>query len=160
MSRPTWCSRVSTEVSDPLFRMHMVWFVFLRWLCFGARGSLLLRDVTGKLSLAIGGICPVLERGSCCCWFCGVTTLRSLGFFWMVSPADGEARDPRPASGLSASSKLKREDENEGRESIFRSVSTFKPLGFPVRLSGRALRQLRKRLWVRFPGNTCTNENV
>ncbi len=33
----------------------------------------------------------------------------------MVSPADGEARDPRPASGLSVSSKLKREDENEGR---------------------------------------------
>ncbi len=30
----------------------------------------------------------------------------------------------------------------------------------PVWLSGRALRQLRKRLWVRFPGNTCTNENV
>ncbi len=27
-------------------------------------------------------------------------------------------------------------------------------------LSGRALRQLRKRLWVRFPGNTCTNENL
>ncbi len=43
----------------------MVWFVFLRWLCFGARGSLLLRDGTGKLSLAIGGLCPVLERGSC-----------------------------------------------------------------------------------------------
>ncbi len=36
----------------------MVWFVFLR-------GSLLLHDVTGKLSLAIGGLCPVLERGSC-----------------------------------------------------------------------------------------------
>ncbi len=30
----------------------------------------------------------------------------------------------------------------------------------PVWLSGRALRLLRKRLWVRFPGNTCTNENV
>ncbi len=29
-----------------------------------------------------------------------------------------------------------------------------------VWLSGRALRLLRKRLWVRFPGNTCTNENV
>ncbi len=28
----------------------------------------------------------------------------------------------------------------------------------PVWLSGRALRLLRKRLWVRFPGNTCTNE--
>ncbi len=34
----------------------------------------------------------------------------------MVCPADGEAKDPRPASGLSASSKLKHEDENEGRE--------------------------------------------
>ncbi len=32
--------------------------------------------------------------------------------------------------------------------------------GVPLWLSGRALRQLRKRLWVRFPGNTCTNENV
>ncbi len=30
----------------------------------------------------------------------------------------------------------------------------------PVWLSGRALRQQRKRLWVRFPGNTLTNENV
>ncbi len=28
----------------------------------------------------------------------------------------------------------------------------------PVWLSGRALRQQRKRLWVRFPGNTRTNE--
>ncbi len=28
----------------------------------------------------------------------------------------------------------------------------------PVWLSGRALRQKRKRLWVRFPGNTHTNE--
>ncbi len=28
----------------------------------------------------------------------------------------------------------------------------------PVWLSGRELRQQRKRLWVRFPGNTCTNE--
>ncbi len=30
----------------------------------------------------------------------------------------------------------------------------------PVWFSGRALRQQRKRLWVRFPGNTHTNENV
>ncbi len=30
----------------------------------------------------------------------------------------------------------------------------------PVWLSGRALRQQRKRLWVRFPGNIHTNENV
>ncbi len=30
----------------------------------------------------------------------------------------------------------------------------------PVWLRGRALRQWRKRLWVRFPGNTHTNENV
>ncbi len=94
-------------------------------LCFGACGFVrvssvalfLLRDFTGKFSLVIGGLCSVLEHGSCCCWFCGVTALRSLGFFWMVSPADGEARDGRgPASGLSASSKLKREDENERRE--------------------------------------------
>ncbi len=28
----------------------------------------------------------------------------------------------------------------------------------PVWLSGRALRQQRKRLWVRFPGNTCTEK--
>ncbi len=33
-------------------------------------------------------------------------------------------------------------------------------LRVPVWLSGRALRQQRKRLWVRFPGNTHTNENV
>ncbi len=30
----------------------------------------------------------------------------------------------------------------------------------PVWLSGRALRQWRRRLWVQFPGNTHTNENV
>ncbi len=30
----------------------------------------------------------------------------------------------------------------------------------PVWLSGRALRQQQKRLWVRFPGNTHANENV
>ncbi len=30
----------------------------------------------------------------------------------------------------------------------------------PVWLSGRALRQQRKRLWVRFPGNTHTNGNI
>ncbi len=30
----------------------------------------------------------------------------------------------------------------------------------PVWLSGRALRQQRKRLWVRFPGNTHTDEIV
>ncbi len=33
-------------------------------------------------------------------------------------------------------------------------------MGVPVRLSGRTLRQLSERLWVRFPGNTCTNKNV
>ncbi len=30
----------------------------------------------------------------------------------------------------------------------------------PVWLSGRTLHQLSERLWVRFPGNTCTNKNV
>ncbi len=30
----------------------------------------------------------------------------------------------------------------------------------PVWLSGRTLRQLSERLWVRFQGNTCTNKNV
>ncbi len=29
---------------------------------------------------------------------------------------------------------------------------------FPVWLSGRTLRQLSERLWVRFPGNRCTNK--
>ncbi len=43
----------------------------------------------------------------------------------MVSPADGEARDPRPASGLSASSKLKREDQDEERESDFQTGVQF-----------------------------------
>ncbi len=33
-------------------------------------------------------------------------------------------------------------------------------MSVPVWLSGGALRQQRKRLWVRFPGNTCTNKNV
>ncbi len=33
----------------------------------------------------------------------------------------------------------------------------FKHFSVPVWLSGRALRQQRKRLWVRFPGNTHTN---
>ncbi len=33
-------------------------------------------------------------------------------------------------------------------------------ISVPVWLSGRTLRQQRKRLWVRFPGNTYTNENV
>ncbi len=37
-------------------------------------------------------------------------------------------------------------------------IGIYKPV--PVWLSGRALRQQRKRLWVRFPGNTHTNENV
>ncbi len=45
--------------------------------------------------------------------------------------SDGEARDPRPASGLSASSKLKREDQDEGRErTIFKLVSSFKQMEF------------------------------
>ncbi len=33
-------------------------------------------------------------------------------------------------------------------------------ISVPVWLSGRTLRQLSERLWVRFPGNTCTNKNV
>ncbi len=36
----------------------------------------------------------------------------------------------------------------------------FSFISVPVWLSGRALRQQRKRLWVRFPENTHTNENV
>ncbi len=39
-------------------------------------------------------------------------------------------------------------------------IETIKNMFVPVWLSGRALRQERKRLWVRFPGNTYTNENV
>ncbi len=38
------------------------------------------------------------------------------------------------------------------------SVGKWNPAGNPVWLSGRALRQKCKRLWVRFPGNTHTNE--
>ncbi len=49
----------------------------------------------------------------------------------MASPADGEARDLRPASGLSASSKLRREDQSEARErTIFKLVSSFKQTDF------------------------------
>ncbi len=47
----------------------------------------------------------------------------------MVSPADGEARDPRPASGLSVSSKLRREDQSEARERSS-TVGQFKTDGF------------------------------
>ncbi len=42
--------------------------------------------------------------------------LQCYGFTKSWILLDGEARDPCPASGLSTSSKLKREDENEGRE--------------------------------------------
>ncbi len=70
--------------------------------------------------------------------------LRCYGFTksWMVSPSDGEARDPRPASGLSASSMLRRKDQDEGRESDFKLVSSFKqtdlslpPAAKPIRWS-------------------------
>ncbi len=43
---------------------------------------------------------------------------------WMVSPADGEVRGPCLASGLSASSKLRREDQSEARER-FSTVGQF-----------------------------------
>ncbi len=99
LSRSTWCSRVSKEVSDPLFRMPCVLLVLLNG--SSALFTSLLCDVTGELSLAIGGLCSVLERGSCL-FLIGITSHR-VGCFWMVSPADGEARDPRPASGSSAS---------------------------------------------------------
>ncbi len=48
----------------------------------------------------------------------------------MVSPADGEARDPRPASGLSASSKLRCEDQSEARESDLALLPSFKQTDF------------------------------
>ncbi len=87
-------------MSDPLSRMP-------RGLVrVSSVALLLLRDVTGKLSLAIGGLCCVRARKLL------LLVLRCYGF-WMVSPVDGEARDPRPASGLSASSKLKREEESD-----------------------------------------------
>ncbi len=53
----------------------------------------------------------------------------------MVSPADGEARDPRPASGLSASSKLKCEDQDEGRESHLALLASFKQTDFSTPLA-------------------------
>ncbi len=42
----------------------------------------------------------------------------------------------------------------------FQKLLTLPLNNVPVWLSGRALRQQRKRLWVRFPGNTHTDENV
>ncbi len=59
---------------------------------------------------------------------------------WMVSPADGEVRDPRPASGLSASGKLRREDQDEGRERDFRSVSTFKQTYFSTPTAAKPIK--------------------
>ncbi len=44
--------------------------------------------------------------------------------------SDGEARDPRPASGLSASSKLKCEDQDEGREGDLALLASFKQTDF------------------------------
>ncbi len=83
----------------------------------------------------------MLERGNCL-----LLVLRCYGFTnsWMVSPADGEARDPRPASGLSASSKLRREDENEGRERIFKLVSSLKQTDFSTPPAAKPIKQL---LW-------------
>ncbi len=49
---------------------------------------------------------------------------------WMVSPADGEARGPRPASGLSASSKLRREDQSEARGNDLALLASVKQTDF------------------------------
>ncbi len=51
-------------------------------------------------------------------------------------------------------------DTDGERETSDWLFSLGNSLGVRVWLSGRALRQQRKRLWVRFPGNTYTNENV
>ncbi len=54
--------------------------------------------------------------------------------------------------------------ENPGKNRELTSITSiyfYLTIYFvPVWLSGRALRQQRKRSWVRFPGNTHTNENV
>ncbi len=71
----------------------------------------------------------MLERGGCLLL---VQRCYSFTKSWMVSPANREARDPRPASGLSASSKLRREDQSKARESDFHSVSTFKQTDFSM----------------------------
>ncbi len=82
-------------------------------LCFGARGF---------LCAAWRHREAVLEHGGCL-----LLVLRCYSFTksWMVLPADGEARGPRPASGLSASSKLRREDQSEARESDFKTGVQF-----------------------------------
>ncbi len=41
---------------------------------------------------------------------------------------------------------------------IYKITVSYTVSYVPVWLSGRALRQQRKRLWVRFPGNTHTDE--
>ncbi len=82
LSRSTWCSRVSTEVSEPLFRMPRVLFVFLRWLCFFPRVSWKsplhvpsLRDVTGEALFPIGGLLSFVLR-----WKALLLVLRCYGF--------------------------------------------------------------------------------
>ncbi len=57
----------------------------------------------------------MLERGSCLLLVLRCYGFAKSSFGWSLQPMV-RVRDPRPASGLSASSKLKREDENEGRE--------------------------------------------
>ncbi len=49
---------------------------------------------------------------------------------------------------------------NKSWPMIYNCIYFRKAKNFPVWLSGRTLRQLSERLWVRFPGNTCTNKNV
>ncbi len=50
--------------------------------------------------------------------------------------------------------------EGAGLEDVPKIVNPYVGKCVPVWLSGRALRQQHKRLWVQFPGNTHTNENV
>ncbi len=58
----------------------------------------------------------------------------------MVSPTDGEARDPRPASGLSVSSKLRREDQSEARESDLALLASFKQTDFSTPTTAKPIK--------------------
>ncbi len=74
----------------------------LRWLCCEHVVSFVLRDVTGSYV----GVRRLFVAGS--------AVLRLYKVLDGLS-SDGEARGPRPASGLSASSKLKCGDQDQGK---------------------------------------------
>ncbi len=87
------------------------------------------------------------------------------------SDSEGEylqfGNDDRPSNDrASPGTSLLRNGAAAHGESVHKAHTSdnFGPLPnrdrVPVWLSGRALRQQRKRLWVRFPGNTYTDKKI